>query len=179
MKKSEEHFLYIVQSDQFAKVGISSNLVSRMASFESFNPVEVKLVKVVKYHNKKSALMCEKELHRILKSKNYHIKFEWFLPFNKVFHEFVLFQKKFNPEFMKEISDDLALAKNKLDQFLNNPSYSKKVSHVLRFLEKKFEVPHASNLMRSIINGKAINMSIATQKTSSLIQEIIDDWAGD
>ena len=90
-----EHYLYIIKCNNFAKVGISCDLESRLKSFESFNPYNVKLVSKVKYHNKKLALMCETELHKILTTKGLHEKFEWFNNFEETLTEFFAFQEKF------------------------------------------------------------------------------------
>ena len=174
-----DYYLYIVKCKQFAKVGISSNLKSRLEAFDAFNPVEVKLVSKIKYHHKKSALMCEKELHKILKLKGYHVKFEWFEPFDKVLNEFFLFYKKFDSDVLKKISDELSHAGRSLYLFLGTSPSSKKKSYVLRSLEQSVGVSYASYLMRSILTRKAIDLNIAANEISALIQNIINEWDGD
>ena len=174
-----DYYLYIVKCKKFAKVGISSNLKSRLEALNAFNPVEVKLVSKIKYHDKKSALMCEKELHKILKLKGYHIKYEWFEPFDKVLNEFFLFQEKFDSEILKKISDELHHAGKNLYIFLGTHPSSKKKSYVLRCLEKSVGVSYASYLMRSILIRRAIDINIAANNISALIQNIINEWDGD
>jgi len=178
MKNDQKYFLYLISCKNHAKVGISSNIEARLKSLEAQNPFPVKLVTKVCYDSKKSALMCEQEMHKRLKEKGFFVKYEWFQPLDMVLNEFIRMQDDYHPDNLKNISDDMEYAKKKLEIFLGNWPSAKKKDHVLRGLERKIDPSKSSLFLRSILFGKTTKIDLASVGVLDLVTEIIDTWQG-
>ena len=69
-------FLYIIESGRLVKIGITSDLNSRLAALQTANPTKINLVYVLVCKSRDHALALETKFHELLSS--YRKNGEWF-----------------------------------------------------------------------------------------------------
>lgn len=69
-------FLYVIQSQEFCKVGISHNVERRMHHFRAGNPHPLPVLATFRFGSRLAALLAERTTHSVLSP--YSIGREWF-----------------------------------------------------------------------------------------------------
>ena len=70
--------VYIVESEEYIKVGISSNVKKRITSLSSSSPFDVMVIQVTEFQSRALATMVENIAHKKLTGMGLHHKYEWF-----------------------------------------------------------------------------------------------------
>jgi hypothetical protein len=69
-------YMYVIQSMEFCKVGISNNVARRMIHFRAGNPHPLPVLATFRFGSKLTALLAERTTHGVL--AQYSIGREWF-----------------------------------------------------------------------------------------------------
>tara|TARA_R100000951_G_scaffold27557_2_gene23473 strand:+ start:4898 stop:5614 length:717 start_codon:yes stop_codon:yes gene_type:complete len=80
--------LYLMQSGDFLKVGISDNPTRRINDMQTGNPIEITLLQSKVFGPRTKAEKAESRVHNKLKALGLHVRGEWFNKCDEVFKEF-------------------------------------------------------------------------------------------
>lgn len=70
--------LYILQCQEFYKVGVSKDFETRIKSISTSNPFEITIVHTIDFDLSQDAKIAEKIAHQQLFDMGLHVKLEWF-----------------------------------------------------------------------------------------------------
>lgn len=69
-------YLYLIKSQNFCKIGITSNLTDRLVNLQAGNPHKIDLVSCYEFPDMYTSYRVEQKFHKIL--SQYHVRGEWF-----------------------------------------------------------------------------------------------------
>lgn len=75
-ERNADTFVYILQCEQFVKVGIATDVPKRVASLQPGNPFPIKVLRKVLYPSRLQALLVERTVHHVLAP--HRLFSEWF-----------------------------------------------------------------------------------------------------
>lgn len=70
--------VYMIKAGEYCKIGITGDLMARLRTIQTSNPVEVSLLASQRYDNTQDALAVEKAIHDNFGFKYGRVKGEWF-----------------------------------------------------------------------------------------------------
>ena len=73
------YYLYVIKCDQYIKVGVTTDMCSRLNSIYQVNPFELNVLRQIPYNNKVYVFFAERLIHEQLRSINKNVRGEWFI----------------------------------------------------------------------------------------------------
>jgi len=152
-------YVYVIECDGFFKVGISSDVEERLASFKSHSPHEFKIVHIRKFDSRVVAFDVEKTIHHELKTLGKHRHGEWFENISK---EKIVFVVDF---WANRVDHDIYALKKAIKNRISRMKYSLSGFHLMVLQERKI----IAKKLLSEVNYDGFIRKTGAREASSLI----------